>query len=511
MATPSKSETPPQAPARRSPFRLFLDAFAGRAWVALTAAASIILIARSAGVETYGAYATATGFSQLLAVWTDLGSGQVVVREHAKVERKNAVQAYLWVRVFLTLATIIVGAAIVPIAFAPEYRLAAWVSLGSVLFCGPSVGYPLGQILGDMRMLRNSFSAQGAITFISTAGIVAFIDDPSAATLALGPVAGAFAATVVALVWVARSDFSVRGRVPLREVLTMSRSVGVVGFGTVLSSLYGRIDSILLLRIAGPAEAGLYAAAYKVLDQTRLLPIGLTVPLSAPLAKELNSGEPGRATVVSAGMDERIRRLAGSTGLGMTAAVAGFAPLAILVLAGPDFDESSRLLAVLAASSAWLFASQMLMLHLVHAGREKVWAMAAAASVVINVVGNLIAIPKWGAMGAAGATLITEGLFLLMVAALTERHSRLPRVRLAGALIAAALAISLVALSLEDLNETWADGAGMVVGVIGLGAIAYGVNGLRKPTRPEPPGGPEPVSKAVVPPPLKPEYAKDQH
>src|SRR4051794_31811704 len=96
----------PATAARDSAIRIFLDALGGRGVVALCAIANIALVAHIAGPSVYGAYAAATAFSTLLFFFTDLGSGQVVVREAALDEHQHsAVATYVHSRVILCLIT----------------------------------------------------------------------------------------------------------------------------------------------------------------------------------------------------------------------------------------------------------------------------------------------------------------------------------------------------------------------------------------------------------------------
>ena len=95
-------------------------------------------------------------------------------------------------------------------------------------------------------------------------------------------------------------------------------------------------------------------------------------------------------------------------------ALSGLAVPLVLVLYGEAYRGAAPILSLLAWSAAahWLYAP--LSLTLQARGRERLWLAGSAAALMLNLGGNLWAIPRFGALGAAGATVASE-LALLVV------------------------------------------------------------------------------------------------
>ncbi|MBI4424947.1 MAG: polysaccharide biosynthesis C-terminal domain-containing protein [Elusimicrobia bacterium] len=92
----------------------------------------------------------------------------------------------------------------------------------------------------------------------------------------------------------------------------------------------------------------------------------------------------------------------------MALALSGLAGPLLGVLYGAEFTVAAPILILLAwsAATSWLYAP--LAVALQARGLERRWLAGLAGGLAMNAVGNLWAIPRWGAVGAAGATLASE-------------------------------------------------------------------------------------------------------
>jgi O-antigen/teichoic acid export membrane protein len=114
----------------------------------------------------------------------------------------------------------------------------------------------------------------------------------------------------------------------------------------------------------------------------------------------------------------------------MALTFSGLAGLLLQWLYGNEFGEAAPILIVLAWSAAanWLYAplSVALQAH----GQERWWLLSVAGGLALNAAGNFWAIPRWGAVGAAAATLASEVALLGFGAVLVIRELRvLPSLR----------------------------------------------------------------------------------
>jgi O-antigen/teichoic acid export membrane protein len=175
-------------------------------------------------------------------------------------------------------------------------------------------------------------------------------------------------------------------------------------------ALYYRIDMVMLEWLAAPGELGRYAAAYRFLDAV----VALAASLGGPLFPRLAS--------VAASAPAEVRRLleAGwrpllALGLPLTIGTLAVADDLVAALFGPEFNGVGRLLRLLILGTLPLFWVNIASHALVAA--DRVWAIVGvyALSALVNVVANLVVVPRWGAAGAAAATVACEWLNLALV------------------------------------------------------------------------------------------------
>lgn len=397
--------------------RQLTDALGGRAASALISILSIALVARFTDTSTYGLYATAVGFAMLLALFGDFGSSVVAVRDASTdAEKQSASRTYLQLRGVLILATMALGAVVVLFAFPSDARSTAWLALLVLPLGGPAIVAPVGQIFGTMRFFRTASLIQGGAQLAALCLVLTLSESPTSTQLVLSTIFGAAIATAMSIRFarsLVESPFLVVDRDRLRD---MAKSMLVVGAALGVTAAYVRIDGILLLNIAGPDEAGQYAAAYRFLDQSALITTAIMAPLAPLLARNIAAHDR-----VPAPLDESLKRIEATASLGLSFIIIATASLASLVLLGPRFDDTADILIVLAVSQAWVLFSFSGTARVVYARRESRYLGIACVGLLINVAGNLLLIPSHGVFGAAAATLLTEFVVVIGFVAVT-RH-----------------------------------------------------------------------------------------
>jgi O-antigen/teichoic acid export membrane protein len=387
-----------------TPTRLFADFLGSRALLAVISLLSTVLMTRTLGASIYGVYATAVGFVTLLYTFTDLGAGQILIREGAhEATRDSAIKIYLWSRLVLIAISVVGGGIVAFIAFVAETRAPALLSLLLLVFAGPTFASPMGALLQDMRAFRTSVIIQGVagLAFVATALFLLDLRTPLA--LVAASVLAAASATIYAAwslrAWIAGPWRSVR----YAGVWSAVRATTVVGLASILVSVYYRIDGILLLRISGAEQAGLYAAAYRLVEQARLVPHAVLLPLSPELARQLRGT--GR---VDPEFDSKLLRLSWSGGLGLGLVAAAVANWAVALIMGPQFDESAELFVGLSVALAPSIIAYAGSTKAISGFLERPYLVLCGLGVIVNVALNLLLIPEYGARGAVVATIVTE-------------------------------------------------------------------------------------------------------
>lgn len=190
------------------------------------------------------------------------------------------------------------------------------------------------------------------------------------------------------------------------------------------TTLYYRVDIILLEHMGhGGAELGQYAAAYRFLDGVVLL----AAPLGAVWFRILRRHWLDHERFMSL---VRLMSLAllGAAGLVVAAGLV-LGEAVVLLTFGPEYGQAVRLLPWVLAAVVFVLPNGILTQAAIACGAERMYALAACVCAGLNVVLNWLLIPRFGAFGAAGATVITEAvLTALLVWGLARRPRTVPEV-----------------------------------------------------------------------------------
>jgi O-antigen/teichoic acid export membrane protein len=188
--------------------------------------------------------------------------------------------------------------------------------------------------------------------------------------------------------------------------------VGIpIGVAGVITIAYASIDQILVFEIAGEAEAGLYGAAYRLLEQAHFIPISFMTTLFPIIAAAYPADMASVRSVVQSTADY----LAMASLPMLAFAIAAAEPL-IRVLFGEEFERAAPALPVLMGAFVLIAFGYLAGNLIVVLNLQRVFVNFALIALVFNVVLNLVLIPPYGFMAAAWVTLATEALVLTLSA-----------------------------------------------------------------------------------------------
>jgi O-antigen/teichoic acid export membrane protein len=176
-----------------------------------------------------------------------------------------------------------------------------------------------------------------------------------------------------------------------------------VGAAGILVTLYVKLDQILVLEFAGSREAGLYGAAYRVLEQVQFIPAAVMTTLFPLIA----SAYPTDLLRVRALLQRTAEYLTLASFPILVFTIVAARPV-VLLLFGHKLSASAPALPILMAafvsiSFGYIAGSMVVILEL-----QRRFLGYAAVALVINAVLNVILIPPYGFLAAAWVTLITE-------------------------------------------------------------------------------------------------------
>jgi O-antigen/teichoic acid export membrane protein len=402
--------------------------------VALGVVVTVVLV-RSLGDHAFGQWSTILAVVQITGYLGVLGLDQIAVRKAAEEPHREMEWIGGLLSLRLALALPVTGISMVVLLVlsnSTDMTLASVLMVATLVLSAASSTRAVFQLrvrnsVNSTLELLNGILWGVAVIVIASAGggIVGY------AVAFLGVM---LVTTGIQVVLAARSvPLRIRGTRPQwPELVRVGLPAAIAG---MLILAYGRIDQILVFEIAGPDQAGLYGAAYRILDRAQMLPdtvLATFFPmLVAAYASDLN----------------RLRSLVQlSIEIISTASFPALAftiPNARLIsetLFGPEFSDTGPTLAILVGAftiiaSGYTFGFMIIVLNMQR--RLIAWA---TAGLVVNVVLNLLLLPRYGFVAAAWVTVATELLVIgLMVRAVlpeiehTISLDRLTRIALASA------------------------------------------------------------------------------
>jgi O-antigen/teichoic acid export membrane protein len=204
---------------------------------------------------------------------------------------------------------------------------------------------------------------------------------------------------------------------------------------TMFIIIYLQIDSVLLLQISGPHEAGIYAAADQFLNPLILLPAAVMSSIF-PVISAVYAEDPARVRrLVQVAAD-----LMAIISLPILAGAIALSDPIVRAIYGEGFGASASLLPILMIAFVSICYGNLAGSLAPVLGLQWRLALYSAAGMAVNVLLNLLLIPHYGAHGSAWATVITEVLTMVLMLGTGLRllHLRLSVGRIARTLILAA-------------------------------------------------------------------------
>lgn len=181
----------------------------------------------------------------------------------------------------------------------------------------------------------------------------------------------------------------------------------------LLNVIYFRIDMVILSLFRSPTEVGLYGLAYRMIESALFIPAmfgGLLLP-------RLSSSKTALPTLLT---ESFAALLWAGTGLSLITTL--LALPGINFLSGQQYLAAAPLLQILALALAVMFLGNLFGFTLVARKQQRSLLKLYGFLVVGNIILNLWAIPRFGALAAAWTTVITEAAATLVAGYLTWKN-----------------------------------------------------------------------------------------
>lgn len=375
----------------------------------------------------YGLYFSLLGLGMLLQVIADFGLQLYNSRELAGNRPRLAKYFPYFIALKLSLG-ILFFAVLLAVGWGLGYRageLQLLLLAGAVQFMMSIVLYLRSNLSGLGRYaLDGWFSIMDkSLMILSVGGLLLFAPEVLTISLFAGLQIGSWAITALMLMAVVRSRLP-RKLPKFRKatMLTLLKGGAPFALAIFLATAYTRLDAVMIERLlpGGDVAAGHYAAGYRLLDAMNTigwLLAGLLIPMYARLRSK---GEAIQPLLTFSGQ----LLVAGSACAAIPLAFYAW-PVTDLLYDFADVRTGNILfflaLTFIAQSLNYTYGS--LLSAAGYIGRmNRIYAL----GIVLNLGGNWLVLPTYGAAGAAAVTLLTQTFIAVVQAILAHRWLALP-------------------------------------------------------------------------------------
>lgn len=411
---------------------------------------SLVLIAEHLGTYNMGNYVTIVAFVGFFVTLSDLGANLLMVRDISQneVERERITGEYFGFR--LTVGLVILALAPIIASLVPQYddlivkgAIIATITQFILLVNQMFISMLQTQLLLDRAVLAELINR--AITLALLFYVISLnLSGPQFFFAVLYVTLIGSVANLLVTFSFARRLWPVRPRISLDSWRRMMVLIAPMGIFSFLGMVHFKADTILLSLLKTPTEVGIYGYAYKIGEILFTFPTMFMGAIFPRLSQLLTGDRPAFLRFAQTAFD---------------AILIGSVPFLTFVFIGANYFTlllsrtsvedglmAGTVLQILTVAMIGWFIGTYFIHVLIMANDYKGLIRNLALAVVVNVVLNLVLIPRYSVIGAAWATVITELLMLLLTARYTSSNIGLvPRLGYLGKVL---LATAVMAIGL---------------------------------------------------------------
>ena len=404
--------------------------FKNTAWLAFAEAISrflklilIIYVARILGATEYGKFNFALAFVSLFAIFADFGISQITTREFSRErEKEKDFASILSLKILLGLGTLVlVLASSFFITPDPIIQKVIWIlAIYTVVSSFSGIIFAFFQARQKMEYQAWTQIIQALV--ITAAGFFVILNFPSVENLSYSYLFASLIALIFILIFFHFKISSLRiswQKSIWQRFLSLSWPLALAG---IFGGIYSQIDSVMMGYWGQLTQTGWYNAAYKIIGVTFIPTTLIATSFYPALSKFFQDSKEKLQTVWNYFMDSMII-------LAVPIVVGGIvlAPRIIDFIYDPTYFPTGRetILAfqILLIMAGLVFLSNPFGQILVVANQQKKLFFVTLAGAVINVILNLILIPRYSLYGAAATTCATCFLIFFLLFKFTKKFT----------------------------------------------------------------------------------------
>lgn len=370
----------------------------------------IIFLARALGVESFGKYNFVNAFILIFSVLPDLGIGLVFVREVAQNQPlakeylgnclvlNSILSVVAFIFIFLTINILHYSfSTVILVAIATGTLIISTIrSVGSWMF----EAHEKMEISAMLTCLNTLVTLLGGFVFWQIGKSLSF--------LFFGLMTGTIISTLITWSFVIKAF----GWPKLRLNVKMSKYLIEQGFPLALAAfayyLYTKIDTVILSKIADNQAIGWYnAATIFSFSAIQFLNVPLVSAIYPTLSRLLAADYQNLSKII-----QKLLLMVILWSVPFAVFVTIFSSFLINLVYGPAYFPAVNVLKIVVWFTPFAALSAFLYKFLIILKKQKIYLYVSLVGSVTNILLNLVAIPKFGMIGAATSSVLTQVLLL---------------------------------------------------------------------------------------------------
>jgi O-antigen/teichoic acid export membrane protein len=369
--------------------------------------------ARYLGVEGFGILSLALAITGIFGVLTDLGLSTLTIREVSR--NKSLANKYIGnttiLKVFLSILTLGVIALLVNILHYPQTvtSVVYIITLSVVITAFSGIFNSIFQAYEKMEYMSLNIMLN-AVLMISGVLLVIFYG------LGIVALASVYLFSSLIVFFITFLLFSWKFFLPKINIdikfwkLTLNESL-FFGISSILVVIYFYIDSVMLSVMVNNSAVGIYNAAYKLIFVLMFIPNVFLTSIFPVMSQHFES----KKDMLKLEYEKSVKYLFAMS-MFLFVYVMVFADKIIFIIYGTGYSASIITLQTLIFVLPIIFITYLFGNLLGAINKQRVLLIITCANALLNIILNLILIPKYSYLGASVATVITEALgFSLMI------------------------------------------------------------------------------------------------
>jgi O-antigen/teichoic acid export membrane protein len=383
--------------------------FAGKTIAKFIGVFVLVLIARYLGDEGYGKYTFAFTFISFLSIISELGIAQILVREISRSPKEagkligNAIfvkSVLSFLAFFCAILSIYLFKSSVETVQAIQiYALILLVDIFNIYGV-------MFEINLKMKYSAFFYILNNLLLLMITVPVIYF-------NLGLNYI---IFATVVAdgvknicIYIISKKFLKIKFDFDFQECKYIVKESLPLAFSAVFTLIYYRIDVIMLSFILGDTAVGIYGAAYRLSETVLFIPEVFMMSMFPLMSKFFeNSNE-----ILVFSYEKALKYLS-SIAIPMAVGTIILSDRIILTIYGSAFKNSAVALQILILATAIIFINSATSNFYISIKKQRLVMVYTGIGVIINILLNLILIPKFSYVGASIATVLTEISILII-------------------------------------------------------------------------------------------------